>query len=74
LFQVISITKYKEWVERHLKSSAKEIDIKRIVELFELATKVQEKHSYILSEKENTFLKNTPHQKYPNPKTNNQRS
>ena len=48
--------KYKKWVEAHLEESAKEIGTKRIVEIYDLAIKMQEKYEDILSEKEHTFL------------------
>ena len=37
-FQTVPIEKYKDWVEEHLETSAKEIDIKRIIEIFNLGT------------------------------------
>ena len=41
-FQTVPIEKYKDWVEEHLETSAKEIDIKRIMEISNLATEIQE--------------------------------
>ena len=40
LFQVVSIAKYKGWVKGHLNTSVKEINIERIIEIFDLATKL----------------------------------
>ena len=68
-FQVVPIDKYKMWVEEHLESSAKEIRVKIIIEIFDLAMEMQEKYKDILSEKEYTFLtKNLLTKNIPTPK------
>ena len=55
-FQTVTIEKYKDWVEEHLETSAKEIDIKRIIEIFDLAIEMQEKYKDLLSDQEYLFL------------------
>ena len=56
-------------MEEHLETSAKEIDIKRIIEIFNLATEMQEKYKDMLSEKEFVFLqKNLLTKNIPTPK------
>ena len=68
-FQTVPIEKYKDWVEEHLETSAKEIDVKIIIERFNLATETQEKYKDMLSEKEFVFLqKNLLTKNIPTPK------
>ena len=69
-FEVVPINKYKVWVEEHLETSAKEIDIERIIEIFELAEELKEKNRDILSDREFTFLeKNLLTKNIPTPKS-----
>ena len=68
-FQTVTIEKYKDWVEEHLETSAKEIDIKRIIEIFDLAIEMQEKYKDLLSDQEYLFLqKNLLTKNIPTPK------
>ena len=68
-FQVVPIGKYKEWVAAHLETSAKEISITRIIEIFDLAVEMQMKYRDILSDKEFTFLeRNLLTKNIPTPK------
>ena len=68
-FQSVPIEKYKDWVEEHLETSAKEIDIKRIIEIFDLAIEMQEKYKDLLSDQEYLFLqKNLLTKNIPTPK------
>ena len=68
-FQTISLEKYKDWVNKHLQKSAKEIKRERLIELFELAQKTKLELEEILSEKELTFLSKTLDSKsIPTPK------
>ena len=56
-------------MEEHLKTSAKDIDIKRIIEISNFATEMQEKYKDMLSEKEFVFLqKNLFTKNIPTPK------
>ena len=68
-FQVIPIEKYKIWVLGHLNKSAKEIERKRLVEIFEVAQETKTLLEETLSEKEYMFLSKTLESKsIPTPK------